>query len=452
MPKNQQVITFGCRLNTFESEHIKHVLKQNDLHDVIVVNTCAVTAEAERQARQAIRKLKLAHPDKRIVVTGCAATISREAFEGMPQVDRVISNEQKDDPQLFAKALTAGILPSEERSFAQLKEHSPYQSKERGQLEERSAEQLNVLSSQKFIPNFEGKSRAFLQIQTGCDNCCSFCVIRIARGKSVSYPISQILAQAQQFADKGYQEINLTGVNITSFDSEGHRLAELINLLLEKIPTVRIRLSSLDPGELNDALYDVMRNERVLPHWHLSIQSGDSTVLARMLRRHTPDDIVSIVNRVRQTRPEIAIGADIIVGFPGETQDMFENSCALVRKCKIALLHVFPYSERPGTVASTLPQKVPPRIKVERAQLLRQIGTDVLREVLQLLVGTEVVAFVEQEMPSELSVNEAPCYSGKTEHFFRITICGQGAPIGRFVKVQVERILSDDSLFSYWKT
>jgi threonylcarbamoyladenosine tRNA methylthiotransferase MtaB len=433
MPKNQQVITFGCRLNTFESEHIKHVLKQNDLHDVIVVNTCAVTAEAERQARQAIRKLKLAYPDKRIVVTGCAATISREVFENMPQVDRVISNEQKNDPQLFANALAAGVFPSKERSA--------------DQLEERFSDQLKVLSSPKFIPNFEGKSRAFLQIQTGCDNYCSFCVIRIARGKSVSYPVSQILAQAQQFADKGYQEINLTGVNITSFNSEGYRLGDLINLLLERIPTVRIRLSSLDPGELDNALFDIMRDERVLPHWHLSLQSGDPTVLARMLRRHTPDDIISIVNRVRNIRPEIAIGADIIVGFPGESQEMFENSCELVQQCKIALLHVFPYSDRPGTVASSLLQKVPPRVKAERAQQLRRIGTDVLRETLQSLVGRDVLAFVEQEMPIDLSVNAKPCYSGKTEHFFRIVICGQNAPIGRFVKVKVDRILPDNSLF-----
>ncbi|MDR0630958.1 MAG: tRNA (N(6)-L-threonylcarbamoyladenosine(37)-C(2))-methylthiotransferase MtaB [Holosporales bacterium] len=430
--KGRQVVTFGCRLNTFESEHIKHILKQNNLHDVIVVNTCAVTAEAERQARQAIRRLKLAHPDKRIVVTGCAATINRAAFESMPQVERVIPNDQKNDERLFALALTAKDLISKDLL---------------------ATDQLTVLPSSKFIPNFEGKSRAFLQIQTGCDNCCSFCVIRIARGKSVSYPIAQILEQARQFAEKGYREVNLTGVNITSFHSEGYKLAQLIQLLLDEFPTVRIRLSSLDPGELDDALYDIMHNERVLPHWHLSIQSGDATTLTRMLRRHTPEDIITAVDRVRKIRPEIAIGADIIVGFPGESEEMFEHSCTLVRQCKIALLHVFPYSERPGTVASTLPEKVPQHVKTKRAQRLREIGQDVLRECLQSFIGGEVVAFIEQEVPSAQDLYETtePCYVGKTEHFFRVIVCGAGAPIGQFVRIKVVRLLPDDSLFGRWE-
>jgi threonylcarbamoyladenosine tRNA methylthiotransferase MtaB len=418
--ESSQVITFGCRLNTFESEYIKNVLKHNNLHDIIVVNTCAVTAEAERQARQTIRRLKNAHPDKRIVVTGCAATIDRRTYENMPQVDCIITNDEKNNPQRFVAALSS----------------------QDATLSTKDAAHILPVYAPQFVPKFEGKSRAFLQIQTGCNNCCSFCIIRLARGKSVSYPLSQILAQARQLVDQGYQEINLTGVNITSFRSEHGGLGELLQLLLRTLP-VRFRLSSLDPAELNDALYDAMHDERVLPHWHLSLQSGDSTVLARMLRRHTPDDIIRTSERVRAIRPEIALGADIIAGFPGETQDMFENSCRLVRQCEISLLHVFPYSERPNTVASTLPQKVSLQIRNERAKELRLVGHEVLHKVMQNLVGKIVDVFVEQKSGKGE-------WEGKTVHFFHITVRGDNIPIGQFIPVKIGGVLDNDRLLGVW--
>ncbi|MDR1597454.1 MAG: tRNA (N(6)-L-threonylcarbamoyladenosine(37)-C(2))-methylthiotransferase MtaB [Holosporales bacterium] len=481
------VITFGCRLNTVESEHIKNVLKDNDIDDVIVVNTCAVTAEAERQARQAIRKLKLAHPERRIIVTGCAATINRALYEAMPQVDCVVLNEHKYEAQSFLSDAHAGVateggpLNGHAGVAVECENQSGGPQNVNKSSAHAPAAPSNALPmySPRLLPQFEGKSRAFLQIQTGCDNFCTFCVTRLARGKSISVPLVQILEQAKQFTDMGYKEINLTGVNICSYKDEAHSLAHLITRLLSEFPEdVRIRLSSLDPCAIDDALLGVMREKRVLPHWHLSLQSGDATVLSKMLRRHTPEDVVRVVDRVRGVRPEIALGADVITGFPGETPEMFDNTCALVERCGIALLHVFPYSDRPGTVAETMTNKVPQPVKVERAKRLRRIGEQILRDEQHKLIGQIVDVFVEKDIrpehdkmnehldgfgrdenklytgktehsePSEMNKNldsvgkdANKLYAGKTEHFFHIAVSGDDVPIGRYVKVKIDGIL-----------
>lgn len=406
MAKDPSVITFGCRLNTYESEKIKQTLERHHIDDIIVVNTCAVTAEAERQARQAIRKLKRENPHKKIIVTGCSATIHQSIYEKMPQVDKVVDNTQKNFINNF--------LPLPQIQTSDFPILTP--------------------SSKELLSGFEGKSRAFLQIQTGCNNVCSFCVIRIARGKSVSFSWTEILEQAQKFVDQGYQEINLTGVDITSYENEDRTLGILVQMLLKTLPShIHIRLSSLDPAAIDESLYEAMADKRLLPHWHLSLQSGDPFVLRRMIRRHSPENILHLSEKVRLIRPELALGADIIVGFPGETEEMFMNTCYLVKQCKISLLHVFPYSDRPGTLATTLTPKIPSPDKRERAKRLREIGNFILQEAMKDKIGQKVKVLIEQK-------NKEEVFYGKTEHFFPIEVQGKSFELGHFYEVQVAHI------------
>jgi MiaB/RimO family radical SAM methylthiotransferase len=244
-----------------------------------------------------------------------------------------------------------------------------------------------------------GRARAFLQIQDGCYNACTFCVVRIARGRSVSFPFDRIIDQARKFAEAGYCEINLTGVDITSYNygPAVSSLGALVQHLLEKLPShVRIRLSSLDPAAIDDALYDAMADERLLPHWHLSLQSGDRYILSRMKRRHSPEDIAIIAERIRDIRPSAALGGDIIAGFPGETEKMFSNTCDLVTECRISLLHVFPYSDRPYTEASQMNEKLSAAIKNLRVRILRQIGADILLLEMRSLVGQKTKMLAEK--------------------------------------------------------
>jgi threonylcarbamoyladenosine tRNA methylthiotransferase MtaB len=414
-----KVVTFGCRLNTYESERIKQQIKHID--DVIVVNTCAVTAEAERQARQAIRKLHKENPEKRIIVTGCSATLNKSAYETMPQVYAVVTNQEKEYIQLVLKNMkNPDFLP----------------------VFNANVEKLELLG-------FEGRARAFLQIQTGCDHCCSFCVVRKARGPSKSFSISQIVEQAIAFARQGYLEINLTGVNITSFNSEGYTLGMLIQLLLSKLPkNVRIRLSSLDPADIGDDLLNVLRNNRVLPHLHLSLQSGDDFVLKKMLRRHTSESAACAIAKVREIRPDIVLGCDIICGFPTETDEMFEETCRFVERNNIPLLHVFPYSDRPGTVAQSLLPKVTKVVKKNRARRLRGIGRGLLEKTMEAWVGAQVNMLVEKE--------EKGAFWGKTDHFLPIYVKnGQGAEglyssavwgvgsVGQVIPVVVKKVEED---------
>jgi threonylcarbamoyladenosine tRNA methylthiotransferase MtaB len=416
--KNQTtVLTFGCRLNTYESELIKQLLKENNIDDAIVVNTCAVTSEAERQARQSIRRLKKEYPDKRIIVTGCAVAVNKSAYIGI--ADKVVPNELKHQVENFRD----NNSDLQKTTF------------------------LPVVSA-GILSGFEGKSRAFLQIQTGCDNFCSFCIVRIARGKSISFPFDQILQQAQKFADQGYVEINLTGVDISSYKSNGKKLGDLVQLLLMKIPKqVRFRLSSLDPASIDKSLYDVMQEKRVLPYWHLSLQSGDRIILTNMSRRHKPEDIIDLTTQIRLIRPEIVIGADIIVGFPGETSEMFENTVSLIRQCEISLLHVFPYSARTGTVAATMQDQVATNIKQNRAKLIRDVGREILLNTMTRLLGQIVEVFVEKEiLDATFGQNDCKYYLGKTEHFLNIIVYGNNVKIGQFVRAKVNKILEDHIL------
>src|SRR4051812_489056 len=341
------VVTFGCRLNTYESEVIKREASAADVDEAVVINTCAVTAEATRQARQAIRRVKRERPDARIVVTGCAAQTESATFAAMPEVDRVLGNADKFDRAAWTRddRLAVSDIMAETRMRA----HG--------------------------IDAIEGRARAFVQVQNGCDHRCTFCIIPFGRGNSRSLAPSDVVAQARRLVDNGYREIVLTGVDITSYAAGEMRLGVLVKLILRELPDLaRLRLSSIDSVEADRDLLDALANEpRLMPHLHLSLQAGDDLILKRMKRRHSRQDAIAFCAQARRLRPDVVFGADVIAGFPTETADMFARSLDLVGECTLTYLHVFPYSPRPGTPAARMPQ-VPHAIAKERAAELRALG------------------------------------------------------------------------------
>ena len=327
------IVTFGCRLNTFESEVIRREASAAGIDDAVVVNTCAVTSEAVRQARQTIRRIKRERPDARIVVTGCAAQTAPEQFAAMPEVERVLGNEEKLDARFWAgrERVAVGDIMAVTR-------HSMHA-----------------------VDLIEGHTRAFVQVQNGCDHRCTFCIIPFGRGNSRSLPMDEAVAQARRLCGNGYREIVLTGVDITSYGSDlpgAPRLGALVKHLLKEISELtRLRLSSIDSVEADDDLLDALANEpRLMPHLHLSLQAGDDLILKRMKRRHSRAEAIAFCNSVRRLRPDVVFGADIIAGFPTETEEMFARSLDLVDECGLTQLHVFPFSPRPGTPAARMPQ------------------------------------------------------------------------------------------------
>ena len=367
MPETK-IITFGCRLNAFESEVIRRAATSAGLGDAIIVNTCAVTAEAERQARQAIRRARREHPESTIIVTGCAAEIAPERYAALPEVDRVLGNQAKLQAQSY---LPEGASPAE--------------------LEE---------TANHFIDALEGKTRAFLQVQQGCDHRCTFCIIPYARGPSRSVPMGAVTDQARRLIAAGYREIVLTGVDLTAYggDLPGKpSLGQMVRRLLAAVPELeRLRLSSLDPAELDAELWRLLaEEERLMPHLHLSLQAGDDLILKRMKRRHSRSEAIAVARRVRALRPDVALGADLIAGFPTETEDMFRRSLDLIEECGLAFVHVFPYSVRPGTPASRMPQLSGAVIK-ERAARLRVAGAAALAADLAARIGGETDVLIER--------------------------------------------------------
>jgi threonylcarbamoyladenosine tRNA methylthiotransferase MtaB len=363
-----EIITFGCRLNAFESEVIRRAAAAAGLRDAVVVNTCAVTAEAERQARQAIRRARRRHPEAMIIVTGCAAEIDPERYAELPEVDRVLGNRSKLQPQSY--------LP-EGASSAGLAETASH-----------------------LVDGFEDRSRAFLQVQQGCDHRCTFCIIPYARGPSRSVPMGLIADQARRLVAAGYREIVLTGVDLTAYGADlpgAPRLGQMVRRLLAAVPELeRLRLSSLDPAEIDSELWRLLAEEkRLMPHLHLSLQAGDDLVLKRMKRRHSRADAIAAAWRARALRPEVALGADLIAGFPTETEDMFRRTLDLVAECGLAFVHVFPYSARPGTPAARMPQLPDPLVK-ERAARLRAAGEGALAADLSSRVGSETDVLLER--------------------------------------------------------
>jgi len=367
MPQTE-IITFGCRLNAFESEVIRRAAETAGVSGAVIVNTCAVTAEAERQARQAIRRARRRHPEAMIIVTGCAAELAPERYAALPEVDRVLGNQAKLRPQSYL---------SEGATHTDLAETASH-----------------------LVDGFEGKSRAFLQVQQGCDHRCTFCIIPYARGPNRSVPMGLVADQARRLVAAGYREIVLTGVDLTAYGADlpsRPSLGQMVRRLLAAVPELdRLRLSSLDPAEIDGELWDLLVEERrLMPHLHLSLQAGDDLILKRMKRRHSRAQAIAVARHARALRPEVALGADLIAGFPTETDDMFRRSLDLVAECGLAFVHVFPYSARPGTPAARMPRLPDPLVK-ERAARLRAAGAAVLAAELRSRVGSETDVLIER--------------------------------------------------------
>jgi len=402
--KTPEIITFGCRLNSYESEVMRDHATASGLGNAIIFNTCAVTAEAERQARQAIRKARRKDPDARIIVTGCAAQINPEAFAAMPEVDNVLGNEEKLSADAY-RFSDFGISASEKIKVNDI---------------------MSVTETAgHLISTFAARARAFVQIQNGCDHRCTFCIIPFGRGNSRSVPIGVIIDQIKKLMDNGYREVVLTGVDITSFGADlpgTPTLGKLIQTILSQVPDLpRLRLSSIDSVEVDEALLEAISDARLMPHLHLSLQSGDNMILKRMKRRHLRDHSIRFCQDVRKLRSDMAFGADLIAGFPTETDEMFANTLALVDECDLTFLHVFPYSARAQTPAARMPQVDGAVIK-KRAKALREKGETALNKHAHFLDNTKADVLVETEL------------RGRTQHFMPVELEKKAFP-GELIRV-----------------
>lgn len=395
-----RVITLGCRLNAFESEVIRGHAALAGGEDTVIINSCAVTSEAERQARQTIRRTRKDNPAARIIVTGCAAQIAPEKFAAMAEVDLVLGNTEKLLPESYRDG--AGGLPVQVANI----------------MEETRAPELTVTG-------FENRSRAFIQIQQGCDHRCTFCIIPFGRGNSRSVPAEHIVAQARQLTKAGYKEAVLTGVDISSYDGG---LAALARQLLAAVPDLaRLRLSSLDPAMVDADMIALAADEpRLMPHVHLSVQAGNDLILKRMKRRHDTAQVIEICAQLRRARPDIQFGADLIAGFPTETDAMFADTVALVEEAGLAYLHVFPYSPRPGTPAALMPQTGAATARV-RAQELRGAGNRVKADIFARMIGRRATVLTEKDG------------KGYTEHYAPVRMGGAPVP-GNLMPVEITAV------------
>lgn len=374
--KEVEIVTFGCRLNAWESEVMRDYARAGGLADAVIVNTCAVTNAAVAQARQTIRKLKRDKPDTDVIVTGCAAQIDPDMFAAMPEVARVIGNAEKLRPETFSATVVSGGDRVSVGDIMTVREVASH-----------------------LVDGLDGRARAFVQVQTGCDHRCTFCIIPYGRGNARSAPAGEVVEQVRRLVETGHSEVVLTGVDLTSWgdDLPGRpRLGRLVRAILKQVPDLpRLRLSSIDAIEIDDDLFAAMaEDERLCPYLHLSLQAGDDMILKRMKRRHLRADAIALTRRLRAVRPDIAFGADLIAGFPTETEAMFENSLRLVEECDLSYLHVFPYSPRPGTPAARMPQVDGAVIK-DRAARLRAAGDAALTRHLDRRVGADMTALVE---------------------------------------------------------
>jgi threonylcarbamoyladenosine tRNA methylthiotransferase MtaB len=393
------IVTFGCRLNAFEAEVIRREAEGAGLSDTIVINSCAVTNEAVAQARQSIRKLKRERPGARIVVTGCAAQTQSAMFADMDEVDRVVGNDDKMRSEAWRETRDAFDIGASEKiavsDIMAVKEMAPH-----------------------LIDGFaSGLPRVFVQVQNGCDHRCTFCIIPYGRGNSRSVPMGAVVEQVRTLAERGHAEIVLTGVDLTSYGADlpgAPKLGMLTKQILRHVPELkRLRISSIDSIEADADLLDaIAADARLMPHLHLSLQSGDDMILKRMKRRHSRQDAIAFCDQVRRLRPDIAFGADIIAGFPTETDEMFSRSLDLVEECGLTFLHVFPYSPRPGTPAARMPQVAGGAIKA-RAKRLRAAGEAALRQRLQAEIGATRDVLIESDG------------QGRTEHYLPVVIAGE---------------------------
>ncbi|WP_339682264.1 tRNA (N(6)-L-threonylcarbamoyladenosine(37)-C(2))-methylthiotransferase MtaB [uncultured Hyphomonas sp.] len=376
-PSSPQLITLGCRLNTYESEVMRGHATDAGLNDAVIINTCAVTSEAVRSARQTIRRAAKDNPGAPILVTGCAAQIDPDMFAKMPEVTRVIGNHEKMQAKTWRPAELLG-----------------------GHEKVRVNDIMSVReTAAHLIDGMEGRARAYVQVQNGCDHRCTFCIIPYGRGNSRSVPAGEVVSQVRRLVETGHYEVVLTGVDLTSWGADlpgAPQLGNLVQRILKLVPDLKqLRISSIDAIEIDDALMETMAEARLAPFMHLSLQHGDDLILKRMKRRHSRDDAIALTDRLRAVRPDIALGADIIAGFPTETEAHFENSARLVEECGLSFLHVFPYSPRPGTPAARMPQLNKAVVKA-RAARLRDVGAAALERHLRKYDGQTVEALVER--------------------------------------------------------
>ncbi|MBR0791362.1 tRNA (N(6)-L-threonylcarbamoyladenosine(37)-C(2))-methylthiotransferase MtaB [Bradyrhizobium manausense] len=393
------IVTFGCRLNAFEAEVIRSKAEGAGLSDTIVINSCAVTNEAVAQARQSIRKLKRERPHARIVVTGCAAQTQSGMFAEMAEVDRVVGNDDKMRGDAWRAAREAFDLGAGEKIAVS-----------------------DIMAVREMAPHLidgyaSGLPRVFVQVQNGCDHRCTFCIIPYGRGNSRSVPMGAVVDQVRTLVERGHAEIVLTGVDLTSYGTDlpgAPKLGMLTRQILRHVPELkRLRISSIDSIEADADLLDAIADDaRLMPHLHLSLQSGDDMILKRMKRRHLRSDAIAFCDQVRRLRPDIVFGADIIAGFPTETEEMFSRSLDLVDECGLTFLHVFPYSPRPGTPAAKMPQVAGPAIK-GRAKRLRAAGEAALRKRLDAEIGATRDVLIESDG------------QGRTQHYLPVAIAGE---------------------------
>ncbi|SDJ02529.1 tRNA (N(6)-L-threonylcarbamoyladenosine(37)-C(2))-methylthiotransferase MtaB [Lutimaribacter saemankumensis] len=409
MTKPPVFATLGCRLNAYETEAMKDLAEQAGIADAVVVNTCAVTAEAVRKARQEIRKLRRDNPSARIIVTGCAAQTEPETFSAMEEVDHVIGNSEKMQPQTWARLAPDFV----------------------GQTERVQVDDIMSVreTAGHLIDGFGTRSRAYVQVQNGCDHRCTFCIIPYGRGNSRSVPAGVVVDQIKRLVDRGYNEVVLTGVDLTSWGADlpgGPRLGDLVMRILRLVPDLpRLRISSIDSIEADENLMLAIASEpRLMPHLHLSLQHGDDLILKRMKRRHLRDDAIRFCEEARRLRPDMTFGADIIAGFPTESDAHFENSLRLVDECGLTWLHVFPYSRREGTPAARIPQQVNGKIIKDRAARLRAAGDAQVARHLAAQKGR--VHSVLMENPR----------MGRTEQFTEVTF-DEDRPEGQIVTATI---------------
>jgi threonylcarbamoyladenosine tRNA methylthiotransferase MtaB len=404
MTKSQEVVTFGCRLNIYESEVIKNNLALSGLENVIVFNTCAVTKEAEKQSRQAIRKAKRNNPDVRIIVTGCAAQNNPAIFANMVEVDKVLGNEEK--------LIAAHYQFTEEKVVVN--------------------DIMSVTeTANHMVSSFDGRSRAFIQVQNGCNHRCTFCMIPYGRGNSRSVLMGVIVRQLRALVENGYNEVVFTGVDVTAYGPDlpgAPTFAQMIRRIIGLVPELkRLRLSSIDVAEIDDDLFDLMAYiPKIMPHFHISLQAGDDMILKRMKRRHNRQNIIDFCHKLRNLRPNVSFGADIIAGFPTETDAMFDNTKRLISEADLQYLHVFPYSERDETPAARMPQ-IAKSIRKARAEILRTAGEQQLQKFFQRNIGQEVELLVEQNNIAH------------TENFIPVKLEGN-FDVGQIVKARLVAI------------
>lgn len=390
MSSTVETISLGCRLNAYETERMAALARNTEGGRSVIINTCAVTNEAVRQSRQAIRRARKDHPDARIVVSGCAAELDKDGFSAMPEVDHLIGNPDKLSPAAWASRDNAPLSPS------------------------------------------SVEARAPLKIQNGCDHQCTFCIIPMGRGAATSRPSDELVEEAQRLVEAGAKEIVLTGVDLTSYGPDlgpETSLSDPLEALLKALPaTIRIRLSSIDGAEIDDRLFDLVTTEhRVMPHLHLSLQSGDPMILKRMKRRHSRADAIDLCERLHKARPDIAIGADLIAGFPTETDDMFANSLSLVSICNLSYVHVFPFSPRTGTPAAKMPQ-VPRDTVKHRASSLRAAADKALAAHLAKQVGSIASVLIEH--------SDGTASFGKLPNFTDVTL-PHALPKGSLQRIKI---------------